>query len=121
MGQRRVSNPQADDQDKRPQQAKQKSNNTILNATTTRKGEVFRAQRRTTEGVNMQASQHIINVPVNKSIYNGYGGQQFSLANQPKKPRAPRPTRRVSPRLQAARPTSSKAAATPGRRQVCRS
>lgn len=51
MGQQRLSKPQGDDTNKRPMQAKQKSNNTILNATTTRKGEVFRAQRRTSEGV----------------------------------------------------------------------
>lgn len=97
MGQRRLAKPQADDANKRPMQAKPKSNNTVLNATTTRKGEVFRAQRRTSEGVNMQASQHLINVPVNKSIYNGYGGKQFSLADQPKRPRAPRPTLKVIP------------------------
>ena len=47
MGQRRLAKPQADDASKRPSQTKQKSNNTVLNATTTRKGEVFRAQRRT--------------------------------------------------------------------------
>ncbi len=97
MGQRRLAKPQADDQNKRPNQQKAKTNNTVLNATTTRKGEVFRAQRRTSEGVNMQASQHIINVPVNKSIYNGYGGKQFSLADQPKRPRAPRPTLKIIP------------------------
>jgi len=97
MGQRRLSKPQGDDTAKRPMQAKQKSNNSILNATTTRKGEVFRAQRRTSEGVTMQASQHIINVPVNKSIYNGYGGKQFSLADQPKRSRAPRPTLKIIP------------------------
>ena len=98
MGQRRLAKPQGDDQSKNPQQQpKQKSNNTILNATTTRKGEVFRAQRRTSEGVNMQASQHIINVPVNKSIYNGYNGKQFSLADQPKRSRASRPTLKVIP------------------------
>ena len=97
MGQRRLSKPQADDANKRPQQARPKSNNTVLNATTTRKGEVFRAQRRTSEGVNMQASQHIINVPVNKSRFNGYDGKQFSLAQQPKKPRAPRPTLKIIP------------------------
>lgn len=97
MGQRRLSRPQADDASKRPMQAKQKSNNSVLNATTTRKGEVFRAQRRTSEGVNMQASQHIINVPVNKSVYNGYGGKQFSLADQPKRPRAARPTLKIIP------------------------
>jgi ribonuclease J len=87
----------ADDASKRPMVAKQKSNNSVLNATTTRKGEVFRAQRRTSEGVNMQASQHIINVPVNKSIYNGYGGKQFSLSDQPKRPRATRPTLKIIP------------------------
>lgn len=97
MGQRRLAKPQADDANKRPNQVKQKSNNTVLNATTTRKGEVFRAQRRTSEGVNMQASQHIINVPVNKSKYNGYDGQQFSLSMQPKRPRAPRPTLKIIP------------------------
>lgn len=97
MGQQRLAKPQSDDQSKRPMQAKQKSNNTVLNATTTRKGEVFRAQRRTSEGVNMQASQHIINIPVNKSVYNGYDGRQFSQADQPKKPRTPRPTLKVIP------------------------
>ena len=99
MGQRRLGNVQADDQNKRPQgqQPRQKSNNTVLNNTTTRKGEVFRAQRRTSENVNVRASQHIINVPVNKSIYNGYGGRQFSLADQPKRPKAPRPTLKVMP------------------------
>lgn len=98
MGQRRLGNVQADDQNKRPQgQQRQKSNNTVLNNTTTRKGEVFRAQRRTSENVNVRASQHIINVPVNKSIYNGYGGRQFSLADQPKRPKAPRPTLKIMP------------------------
>lgn len=95
MGQRRLSTPEGDDAKKRPQSPRQ--TNTILSATTTRKGEVFRAQRRTNEGVNAQASQHIINVPVNKSIYNGYDGKQFSLSMQPKKSRAPRPTLKVIP------------------------
>lgn len=97
MGQRRLTTPQNDDATKRPMVAKQKSNNTVLNATTTRKGEVFRAQRRISDNVNAQASQHVINIPVNKSIYNGYDGQQFSLAMQPKRPRAPRPTLKVIP------------------------
>lgn len=98
MGQRRLSNAQADDQSKRPQgQQRQKSNNSVLNATTTRKGEVFRAQRRVSENVNARASQHMINVPVNKSVFNGYNGRQFSLADQPKKSRAPRPTLKVMP------------------------
>ena len=96
MGQQRLAKPQADDASKRPQQRK-KTSNTVLDATTTRKGEVFRAQRRTSEGVQAQASQHVINVPVNKSVYNGYGGKQFSLTMQPKKPRAPRPTLKIIP------------------------
>ncbi|MEO5950778.1 MAG: ribonuclease J [Candidatus Saccharimonadales bacterium] len=88
MGQRRTGSVQGDDQSKRPQgQQRPKSNNTILNSTTTRKGEVFRAQRRTSESVNLRASQHMINIPVNKSVYNGYGGRQFSLADQKGKPR----------------------------------
>ena len=96
MGQQRLAKPQADDASKRPQQRK-KTSNTVLDATTTRKGEVFRAQRRTSEGVQAQASQHVINVPVNKSVYNGYGGKQFSLTMQPKKPRTPRPTLKIIP------------------------
>lgn len=98
MGQRRLVNATPDEQAKRPQgQQRQKSNNSVLNATTTRKGEVFRAQRRVSENVNARASQHVINVPVNKSIYNGYKGRQFSIADQPKKSRAPRPTLKVMP------------------------
>ena len=87
MGQKRLKTPQGDDQNKRGNnnQPRKKSDNTVINNTSTRKGEVFRAQRRTSENVNVQASQHIINVPVNKSIYNGYGGRQFSLAEQARK------------------------------------
>lgn len=98
MGQRRLKTPEGDDQSKRPRSnAPHKSNNTVLNNTSIRKGEVFRAQRRTSETVNQQASQHIVNIPVNKSIYNGYGGRQFSLADQPHRPRVPRPMLRVIP------------------------
>lgn len=98
MGQRRLKNPKQDDVNKRPkQQQRKKTNITALDNTTTRKGEVFRAQRRVSENVNLQASQHVINIPVNKSIYNGYEGKQFSLADQPKKPRLARPTLKVIP------------------------
>ena len=75
MGQRRLAKPQADDANKRPA-AKKQTNNTVLNHTNTRKGEVFRAQRRTSENVNLRASQHLIDIPVNKSVYNGYKGEQ---------------------------------------------
>lgn len=96
MGQRRLATPQGDNPQKRPQTAK-KSNNTILNNTNTRKGEVFRAQRRTSENVNLRASQHIIDIPVNKSVYNGYNGEQFSQKMQPKQRRGDAPKLRIIP------------------------
>lgn len=98
MGQRRLSNAAPDDQSKRPQgQQRPKSNNTVLNNTNTRKGEVFRAQRRTSENVNLRASQHMINIPVNKSLFNGYGGRQFSIADQKKQPRTKGPVLKIMP------------------------
>ena len=95
MGQRRLATPQKDDAKKRPQS--KKSNNAVLNSTTTRKGEVFRAQRRTSENVNLRASQHVIDIPVNKSVYNGYGGEQFSARMQPKRTRGGKPKLRIIP------------------------
>jgi len=98
MGQRRLAGAQSDDMSKRPNSQKPKpNNNTVLANTSTRKGEAFRAQRRTSENVNLRASQHVVNVPVNKSIYNGYQGRQFSIADQPKRSRSPRPTLKVMP------------------------
>lgn len=46
----------------------------------TRKGEMVSHQRRLSQDVNAQATQHIIGVPVNKSRYNGYNGQQVTNA-----------------------------------------
>lgn len=99
MGQRRLSNAQSDDMSKRPAsgQPKKKSNIAALNSTSTRKGEVFRAQRRTSENVNLRASQHMIDVPVNKSIYNGYDGRQFSMAEWKRQPKSKGPKLRVMP------------------------
>ncbi len=98
MGQQRLANVQGDDQSKRPNQPqRQKSNNTVLNNTTTRKGEAYRAQRRTSENVNIRASQHVINVPVNKSIYNGYQGRQFSPADQKNQPKSNGPKIKIVP------------------------
>ena len=96
MGQRRLQIPQSDDTNKRPA-AKKQTNNTVLNHTNTRKGEVFRAQRRTSENVNLRASQHLIDIPVNKSVYNGYGGEQFSSKMQPKPQRGGKPKLRIIP------------------------
>lgn len=98
MGQRRLTNATPDDTSKRPNQQKKKSDNTVLNNTATRRGEVFRAQRRTSENVNVRASQHVIDIPVNKSMYNGYEGKQFSLADMKRrKPTANRPSLKVMP------------------------
>ena len=99
MGQQRLSTPQGDDAARQPRnnQPRPKSNNTVLANTQTRRGEVFRAQRRTSDDVNARASQHVINIPVNKSVYNGYGGRQFSVADFKKQPRASGPKLRVIP------------------------
>lgn len=46
----------------------------------TRKGEMVHHQRMLSQDVNAQATQHIIGVPVNKSRYNGYHGEQVTNA-----------------------------------------
>lgn len=98
MGQRRDSKPQNDDMSKRPSsQQKRKSDNTVLNNTNTRRGEVFRAQRRTSDDVNLRASQHLVNVPVNKSLYNGYDGKQFSMQEFKRKPKTQGPKLKIMP------------------------
>ena len=73
------------------------SDNTVLARTQTRRGEVQRATRRTSENVNLQASQHVIDVPVNKSLFNGYGGQQFTLNMQKTLPRRTGQSLRIIP------------------------
>jgi ribonuclease J len=111
MGQRRLSKPQGEDPKRRegqgqgnnnqgqPQRQNPQNQNSILARTQTRRGEVQRAQRRVSENVNQVASQHVINIPVNKSVYNGYHGRQFSIADQRKnRSEAPsQPTLKVIP------------------------
>ncbi len=110
MGGRRLATPEANDASKNPRgnrnngqngqnggNRNNKQNNTVLANTQTRRGEVFRAQRRTSDDVNARASQHVINVPVNKSVYNGYNGRQFSIADQKKQPRTPGPRLKIIP------------------------
>ena len=46
--------------------------------TSVRRGEVIRAQRMLASDVTMRATQHVINNPVNKSIFNGNKGKQIS-------------------------------------------
>jgi len=97
MGQQRLKTPQGDDLSKQSFNRKPRSDNPILAQSKTRRGEVFRAQRRTSDDVNARAAQHIINVPVNKSIYNGYGGRQFSPTEFKKQPKISGPKLRVIP------------------------
>lgn len=98
MGQRRLKGPQDDDMSKRPNKQNKKSDNSVLGKTNTRRGEVFRAQKRTSENVNARSSQHVIDVPVNKSRFNGYEGRQFSLADAKRKQSSPnRPSLKVIP------------------------
>ena len=97
MGQRRISETKPDDINKRSANFEQRKDNTVLSHTTVRKGEAFRAQRRTSENVNLRASQHVINIPVNKSKYNGYDGRQFSPVDQKKQPRISGPKVKIIP------------------------
>ena len=46
----------------------------------TKKGDMMHHQRMLSQDVNAQATQHIIGIPVNKSRYNGYGGEQITNA-----------------------------------------
>jgi len=96
-----MAKPNGDDLNKRTQndqRRRERDQNTVLAKTQTRRGEVQRAQRRVSENVNQVASQHVINIPVNKSIYNGYAGRQFSLADQrQKREQSNRPVLKVIP------------------------
>lgn len=97
MGQRRLAAPAPDDQSKRPQQQKRKQDTAVMAGTSTRRGEVQRAQRRVSENVNVRASQHVINVPVNKNRLNGYGGKQFTLLDMKRQRPSNRPSLKVIP------------------------
>ena len=100
MGQRRLKTPQSDDMSKRQNNNQQKrhQDNTVLAKTNVRRGEMQRAARRTSENVNVRASQHVINIPVNKSVFNGYQGKQFSLSDQKRqRPNPTRPSLKVMP------------------------
>lgn len=86
MGQRRLANIKSGSQSSSaPRSASKREQTAVVRKGTVRKGEVFRAKRRMSDNVNAQASQHIINIPVNKSVYNGYDGKQYSpIADQKK-------------------------------------
>nr|MBP7760914.1 ribonuclease J [Candidatus Saccharibacteria bacterium] len=99
MGQRRLATPQGDNPEQRHNQPnqKRKTDTTVMANTSTRRGEVQRAQRRMSENVNVRASQHVINVPVNKSIYNGYEGHQYTLLDMKRQRPSNRPCLKVIP------------------------
>ena len=78
-------------------QQPQPPSNSVLARTQTRRGEVQRATRRNSELVTQVASQHVIDVPVNKSIFNGYGGEQFTLIQQKRLKPGKGPVLRVMP------------------------
>ena len=64
-----------------PKPAKTEAEKRKVNlSVSTRKGEMVHHQRMLSQDVNAQATQHIIGIPVNKSRYNGYHGQQVTNA-----------------------------------------
>jgi ribonuclease J len=63
---------------KTPAKKAKKPDTAIVAKTNTRRGEVFRATRRNSDLVKQKATQHITDVPVNKSVFNGYDGHQFT-------------------------------------------
>lgn len=73
-GQNRVQKPQNNQTQHQSQNRAPK----IQIATNTRRGEVMRAKRMLSSDVSMRASQHIIDTPVNKSIFNGNKGDQIT-------------------------------------------
>lgn len=65
--------------EKASKQKNQKSDAGKVNLpTTTRRGAVVRAQRMVSNDINLRATQHIVNIPVNKSLFNGFNGEQLT-------------------------------------------
>lgn len=65
--------------EKASKQKNQKSDAQKVNLpTTTRRGAVVRAQRMVSNDINLRATQHIVNIPVNKSLFNGFNGEQLT-------------------------------------------
>ena len=64
-----------------PSKAKMEAEKRKVNlSVSVKKGDMVHHQRMLSQDVNAQATQHIIGVPVNKSRYNGYGGEQITNA-----------------------------------------
>ena len=71
--------------DKKPAPAKSKAKveaekRKVKLSVSTKKGDMVHHQRMLSQDVNAQATQHIIGIPVNKSRYNGYDGEQITNA-----------------------------------------
>lgn len=84
-------------QNQQGQNQNQQPQNSVLARTQTRRGEVQRAARRNSELVTQVASQHVIDVPVNKSVFNGYHGEQFTLLQQKRLKQTKGPVLRIIP------------------------
>src|SRR6266496_3773144 len=72
-------------------QNQQPNQNSVLARTQTR------AARCNSELVTQVASQHAIDVPVNKSVFNGYDGEQFTLLQQKRLKQTKGPILRIIP------------------------
>jgi ribonuclease J len=83
VGQQRTKNPSGDDSSERPnhQNKRKPPDTSVMASANIRRGEVMRASRRNSQLVNARASQHIIDVPVNKNEFNGRTGQQFTTGD----------------------------------------
>lgn len=79
------------------QTGRDQNSNSVMAKTQTRRGEVQRAARRNSEMVSKVAGQHVIDVPVNKSVYNGYKGEQFTLLQQKRLQPTKGPVLRIIP------------------------
>ena len=62
----------------KPQNSQKTDAKKVNLPTTTRRGAVVRAQRMISNDINLRASQHIVNIPVNKSLFNGFNGEQLT-------------------------------------------
>ncbi len=61
--------------------AKQEAESRKVNlSVSAKKGDMVHHQRMLSQDVNAQATQHIVGIPVNKSRYNGYNGEQVTNA-----------------------------------------
>lgn len=92
---KKAANAKASAKGKKQAAATEKRNDVKL-MVSTRKGEMVHHQRMLSQDVNAQATQHIVGIPVNKSRYNGYKGNQLSM-NQIRAARPDKDSVRIIP------------------------